>query len=96
MVQASSETIKNEVRGEEQRCDFRNIHVTCLKRLQPQVAGWFCWREERHLTINNFSQQPIFIFLLNTSAGKKGEERQPTYLASALFFCSLWQDFREF
>ncbi|KAM9567293.1 LOW QUALITY PROTEIN: chromodomain-helicase-DNA-binding protein 1-like [Guaruba guarouba] len=29
-------------------------------------------REERHLTINKFRQQPIFIFLLNTRAGGVG------------------------
>lgn len=35
------------------------------ERLDGSVRG-----EERHLAIKNFGQQPIFVFLLSTRAGK--------------------------
>lgn len=36
------------------------------ERLDGSVRG-----EERHLAIKNFGQQPIFVFLLSTRAGKE-------------------------
>lgn len=62
--------MKNEIRKTEYNQTFRNIHFVVWKgysyeRLDGSVRG-----EERHLAIKNFGQQPIFVFLLSTRAGK--------------------------
>ncbi|XP_070597974.1 chromodomain-helicase-DNA-binding protein 1-like isoform X3 [Erythrolamprus reginae] len=44
--------------------DYMEYRGYSYERLDGSVRG-----EERHLAINNFAQQPIFVFLLSTKAG---------------------------
>uniref|UniRef100_A0A0F7ZC91 Chromodomain-helicase-DNA-binding protein 1-like isoform X2 n=1 Tax=Crotalus adamanteus TaxID=8729 RepID=A0A0F7ZC91_CROAD len=47
--------------------DYMDYRGYSYERLDGSVRG-----EERHLAINNFGQQPIFVFLLSTKAGGVG------------------------
>uniref|UniRef100_A0A8C6YCJ9 Chromodomain helicase DNA binding protein 1 like n=1 Tax=Naja naja TaxID=35670 RepID=A0A8C6YCJ9_NAJNA len=47
--------------------DYMDYKGYSYERLDGSVRG-----EERHLAINNFAQQPIFVFLLSTKAGGVG------------------------
>ncbi|XP_070597973.1 chromodomain-helicase-DNA-binding protein 1-like isoform X2 [Erythrolamprus reginae] len=47
--------------------DYMEYRGYSYERLDGSVRG-----EERHLAINNFAQQPIFVFLLSTKAGGVG------------------------
>ncbi|XP_058021823.1 chromodomain-helicase-DNA-binding protein 1-like isoform X2 [Ahaetulla prasina] len=47
--------------------DYMDYRGYSYERLDGSVRG-----EERHLAINNFAQQPIFVFLLSTKAGGVG------------------------